>query len=39
MSKPLGEAPATLLGAMDMMSGEMPTRMAREAERIGPIFR
>lgn len=39
MSKPLDEAPATLLGAMDMMSGEMPTRMAREAERIGPIFR
>jgi cytochrome P450 len=24
---------------MDMMSGEMPTRMAHEAERLGPLFR
>jgi cytochrome P450 len=39
MSKPLSEAPITQLGMMDMMSGEMPTRMAREAERVGPIFR
>ncbi len=39
MSKPLSEAPVTQLGLVDMMSGEMPARMAREAERIGPIFR
>lgn len=39
MSKPLREAPVTRLGPMDMMSGEMPNRMAQEAERIGPIFR
>lgn len=39
MSKPLSAAPITALGVMDMMSGEMPSRVAREAERIGPIFR
>jgi retinoid hydroxylase len=39
MSKLLTEAPITQLGLMDMLSGEMPTRMAREAERVGPIFR
>ncbi len=39
MGKPLSDAPVTDLGLMDMMSGEMPSRMAREAERIGPIFR
>lgn len=39
MSKPMSEAPVTQLGPMDMMSGEMPYRMAQEAERVGPIFR
>lgn len=39
MSRPLSEAPVTQLGLMDMMSGEMPARMAWEAERVGPIFR
>jgi cytochrome P450 len=39
MSTPSNAAPVTQLGMIDMMSGEMPTRMAQEAERIGPIFR
>jgi retinoid hydroxylase len=39
MSAPLSEAPVTQLGLIDMMSGAMPTLMAQEAERIGPIFR
>jgi cytochrome P450 len=39
MSTPSNAAPVTQLGLIDMMSGEMPTRMAQEAERIGPIFR
>jgi cytochrome P450 len=39
MSKPLSEAPVTQLGLADLLSGEMPTRIAREAERLGPLFR
>ena len=39
MSKLLSEAPLTQLGPMDMMSGDMPSRMAQEAARLGPIFR
>ena len=39
MGKPLSEAPITQLSAMDILSGEMPQRFAREAERLGPLFR
>ena len=39
MGKPLSEAPLTQLSAMDILSGEMPQRFAREAERLGPLFR
>jgi cytochrome P450 len=39
MAKPLSAAPLTRLTAMDMMSGEMPARMAREAEELGPVLR
>jgi retinoid hydroxylase len=39
MSTSSHAAPVTQLGLTDMMSGEMPTRMAQEADRLGPIFR
>ena len=39
MSMSSHAAPVTQLGLTDMMSGEMPTRMAQEADRLGPIFR
>lgn len=39
MGRSLSAAPLTQLGPMDMMSGEMATRVAREAERVGPLFR
>lgn len=39
MGKPLSEAPLTQLSAIDILSGEMPQRFAREAERLGPLFR
>ena len=39
MGKPLSEAPVTRLTAMDMLSGAMAERMAREAEELGPLIR
>lgn len=39
MGKRLSEAPLTQLSAIDILSGEMPQRLAREAERLGPLFR
>lgn len=39
MGKPLSEAPLTELNMMDLITGQLPKRMAEEAERIGPLFR
>ncbi|MGO8949451.1 MAG: cytochrome P450 [Ktedonobacterales bacterium] len=39
MGKPLHDAPLTSLSAMDIFSGAMPERLAREAEELGPLFR
>lgn len=39
MGKPLSEAPITQLSAVDFMSGDMPGRLAREFERVGPLMR
>ncbi|HKB48133.1 MAG TPA: cytochrome P450 [Ktedonobacterales bacterium] len=39
MGKRLSEAPITDLGPADFMSGLMPSRIATEAQRLGPLFR
>jgi cytochrome P450 len=39
MGASLLEAPLTRLSAMDVFSGTLPERMAREAEELGPIMR
>jgi retinoid hydroxylase len=39
MGRPLSEAPITPLSGIDILSGEMPQRFAREAELRGPLFR
>lgn len=39
MSKPLNEAPLSSLTMMDMFSGQMPARLAAQAETLGPLFR
>jgi cytochrome P450 len=39
VGKRLSEAPVTDLGPADFMSGQMPCRIAAEAQRAGPLFR
>jgi retinoid hydroxylase len=39
MGKPLDEAPLTRLSFMDVFSGLLPERLAREAQDLGPLIR
>ena len=39
MGTSLLEAPLTRLSAMDIFSGTLPDKMAREAEELGPLIR
>jgi len=39
MGKPLSEAPFTQMSPAELMSGQMPSRIADAAERVGPLFR
>lgn len=39
MSKPLAEAPLSSLTITDLFSGQMPARLAAQAEALGPLFR
>lgn len=39
MGQPLSEAPVSPLNAMDLFSGQMPSRLAAQAQALGPLFR
>src|SRR5579871_1207302 len=39
MAKPLSEAPLTQMSPTDLMSGQMPSRIADAGGRVGPLFR
>lgn len=39
MGKPLAEAPLTELSMVDLITGQLPRRMAEESMRVGPLFR
>jgi retinoid hydroxylase len=39
MGKPLSEAPLTQMSPAELMSGQMPSRIADVVERVGPLFR
>jgi cytochrome P450 len=39
MGKPLTEAPVVQLSPVDLMSGQLPSRIASAVEQVGPLFR